>query len=84
LSDYLLLVGRFDAAARDAGLDVRTTGVMKLFSVLADRVTDSQIRGFLVAAAAIGALLALLLRSLRLGLLALVPVLYRKFVASKP
>lgn len=72
-SEYLALLGRVEAAARAEGLDVRTTGVMKLFSALADRLTSSQVEALLLAAASIGLLLTALLRSLRLGLLALVP-----------
>ncbi len=72
-SEYLALIARVEAAARGAGLDARTTGVSKLFSVLAAYTTESQIQGFATAFVAIAALLAVLLGSLRLGLLALVP-----------
>lgn len=72
-SAYLELLGRIEAAARDEGLSVRTTGVMKVFSELPRVLTHDQREQFVLAAAAIGALLALSLRSLRLGLLALVP-----------
>lgn len=70
---YLALIGRIEAAAREEGLAVRISGFTHLFAVLATHVVESQVEGFAGALLAIAALLSLLLRSSRLGLLALVP-----------
>jgi predicted RND superfamily exporter protein len=49
------------------------TGIGALWLQLMDYITQSQIRGFLLAFAAIGVMMCLLFRSLRIGLLSMAP-----------
>jgi len=52
---------------------VSYTGIGALWLQLMDYITQSQIRGFLLAFAAIAAMMCLLFRSLRIGLLSMLP-----------
>jgi len=52
---------------------VSHTGIGTLWLSLMDYITQSQIRGFLLAFAAIGVMMCLLFRSLRIGLLSMLP-----------
>jgi predicted RND superfamily exporter protein len=52
---------------------VRVTGIGALWLQLMDYITQSQIRGFLLAFTVIGALLCFVFRSLKIGLIAMVP-----------
>jgi predicted RND superfamily exporter protein len=49
------------------------TGIGALWLQLVDYITESQIRGFLIAFAAIASMMCLLFRSVKLGLLAMIP-----------
>lgn len=57
----------------DDELQVHLTGFVKLMSNMEIYLLDSQIRSFLVAFLVVAALLGILLRSIRLGLFAMVP-----------
>jgi predicted RND superfamily exporter protein len=52
---------------------VRLTGIGALWLQLMDYITQSQIRGFLLAFTVIGALLCFVFRSVKIGLIAMVP-----------
>jgi predicted RND superfamily exporter protein len=52
---------------------VRVTGIGALWLQLMDYITQSQIRGFLLAFTLIGALLCFVFRSVKIGLIAMVP-----------
>jgi predicted RND superfamily exporter protein len=52
---------------------VSYTGIGALWLSLMDYITESQIRGFLLAFTAIAAMMCLLFRSLRIGLLSMLP-----------
>ena len=61
------------ARESDAALTVSATGYGLLFARLDGYLVDSQVRGLLVAFAVISGMMALLLGSLRLALLAMIP-----------
>jgi hypothetical protein len=56
-----------------AASEVHVTGIGALWLQLSAYITQSQIRGFLLAFAVIGAMLCFIFRSLKVGLIAMVP-----------
>ena len=64
---------QIDEAFAGSGINVDITGQAKLIGDMQHYVVDSQIRSFSVAVAVVALLLVIQLRSLRLGLLAMVP-----------
>jgi hypothetical protein len=75
-SELAKLAGEIDAYLAEnptAASEVRVTGIGALWLQLMSYITQSQIRGFLLAFAVIGAMLCFIFRSLEVGLIAMVP-----------
>ncbi|MEZ6065561.1 MAG: MMPL family transporter [Planctomycetaceae bacterium] len=69
----LQLIDQVTAAARDTFPDARATGLYLLLAKLISSLLDDQLRSFLVASVGILLCIAIAFRSIRIGLIALVP-----------
>jgi predicted RND superfamily exporter protein len=75
-TDTAALMAFLDAALAEApiqGAEVRATGIGSLWVIMMDYIVTSQIRGFLLAFGAIALVLVAIFRSLRVGMIAMVP-----------
>lgn len=73
----LRLIEEVESRARKRfGDDVQATGLFVLLTYLIESLMDDQLTSFLIAAAALAGLMAIAFRSLRLGLLLLIPNLF--------
>jgi len=83
-SETAKLVARLDAALEEAPLVTTSrtlTGIGALWLELMDYIVDSQIQGFTIAFSAITAMMILIFRSLRIGLISMIPNLTPVLVA---
>ena len=75
-------IAEINAKAREYGLDAHITGKMPLFHELTPYVVDTFLKSFLMAFTIITILLVVVLKSLKLGVLALIPNLFPLFVGA--
>ncbi len=75
-SETAKLVARLDAALEEAPLvttRLTLTGIGALWLELMDYIVDSQLQGFAIAFSAITAMMILIFRSVRIGLISMIP-----------
>ena len=76
------LVDRASAIARGLGLEIWATGKYYLYQETSDYVVQSLLRSIGTATLSVGVIMALMLRSVRLGLIAMIPNLLPLCVAG--
>lgn len=72
---------KFVKARIDPALEVKSTGTMAFQSVFCDYIQTGQIKSFIIAFIAIAIMMILTLRSIKLGLISMVPNLFPVIVA---
>ncbi len=81
-SEAVALVNRAVALGKEAGLEVWATGKYFLYQETSDYVVQSLLSSIATASLAIGLIMALMLRSIRLGIVSMIPNLVPLFVAG--
>jgi predicted RND superfamily exporter protein len=81
-SEAVALVNRAIAIGKDLGLEVWATGKYFLYQETSDYVVQSLLRSIATASLAIGLIMAVMLRSVRLGIVSMIPNLVPLFVAG--
>jgi predicted RND superfamily exporter protein len=81
-AEAVSLVGRAVELGRREGLEIWATGKYFLYQETSDYVVNSLLRSIASASLAIGLIMALMLRSLRLGIVSMIPNVVPLFVAG--
>ncbi len=81
-SEAVALVNHAKALGKDLGLEVWATGKYFLYQETSDYVVQSLLSSIVTASLAIGFVMAVMLRSVRLGIVSMIPNLLPLFVAG--